>query len=237
MLVTTSRKPSLLTIDVEHDWAGAGTTSIDRVLPAMLDLLADYEISATFFVVGELADQVAPHLEGTVHEVGSHGLTHRRLSQLSVADQQHEIVVSKRRLEAAGFRVDGFRAPFLDTTLQTSRQVAEAGYRYDASAGQLLPGRSPGEPLAIANMRGGIPFTMTWLRMLGPKALRLAPTGGVFLCHLHEFLTETEGWAALPRPLRALHSRNAGTGAWQLLRSLLSDSQRSWSTMTTMAAA
>lgn len=227
-----TRRPSVLTIDVERDWAGTDTRSINNVLPRMAELLAERGISATFFVVADMIDQVAPYLLGTAHEVGSHGLTHRRLSSLPMDEQRHEITESKRAIEAAGFAVAGFRAPFLETTEHTAQHVAEAGYHYDASAGGLWPGRRCEDPLAVASMRAGVPFTMTWLRMLGPWSVRLAPADGVFLCHLHEFMHDTDGWAALPQPLRRVHARNAGAASWRMLQQLLDDPSRTWTTAT-----
>ena len=235
VLRTITNEATVLTIDVERDWAGEDTRAIDVVLPRMVELLAGLEIQATFFVVADLIDQVAPYLLGTGHEVGSHGLTHRRLSQLSEGDQRYEIVESKRRIEAAGFAVLGFRAPFLETTEHTAEHVADAGYRYDASAGQLWPGRRDDDHLAVGSMRAGVPFTMTWLRMIGPQAIRLAPASGVLLCHLHEFLSDSPGWSALPSPLRKMHRRNSGDAAWRILNRLLEDKPRTWSTVAAIA--
>ncbi len=230
VLRTITDEATVLTIDVERDWAGTDTRAIDIVLPRMVEVLARHEVRATFFVVAELIDEVAPYLVGTDHEVGSHGLTHRRLSRLTPHEQRHEITESKRRIEAAGFDVVGFRAPFLDTTEHTPAHLAAAGYAYDASAGRLVPGRRVEAPLAVASMRTGVPFTMTWLRMLGPRAVRLAPSTGVFLCHLHEFLSDVDGWESLPQPMRKLHARNAGAASWQMLHQLLDDPNRHWTT-------
>lgn len=219
----------MVTFDVEADWAGTSTRGVDRVLPRLVELLDQRSVAATFFVVGELAERVAPHLAGTGHEVGSHGLTHTRLTDLGAAGQFRELRESKRRLDGAGFTVDGFRAPFLATDCHLRERVREAGYTYDASAGRLHPlarRRRPQGSLAVGSMWRTVPFTLTWMRQLGGAARHRLPPSGVLLGHLHDLMWDAEGWCALPRPIRRLHARNAGPTAWALLDAVLADPAR-----------
>ena len=233
----------ILTVDVERDWAAHGTLGITRCLPRFLDLLDRHHATATFFVVADLVDLVRPLLPpGTRHEIASHGLTHRRLTDLGDDEVDHEVRRSRQRLEAAGYRVDGFRSPFWASPPGLAGVLADAGYGYDASAGRMVPslrrvaarpsGDRPGAPAgtALATVASSVlrdgrtPLSLTYLRLLHPLGRRLVPTGTQQLsCHLHELLDDATGWEDLPRPLRRLHRRHCGPTAWRLLDDLLAD--------------
>lgn len=225
------------TVDVESDWASGGTRGIREALPRLVDLLDRHGATATFFVVAEHVDLVRaalPH-DGR-HEVGSHSLSHPVLTRLPAAEVRHEVVESKRRLEDAGYAVGGFRAPFFARPPGLGALLAEAGYRYDASAGSLHPFRrptladpsGPGGPgglpeVVTGHLRDGrTPFSLTWLRLAHPFGPRLVGADpGSFYCHLHELLDDTPGWDRLPPGLRHLHRRACGRPAWGILDRLL----------------
>ncbi len=67
-------------------------------------------------------------------EIGSHGVTHVSFVFLDAASQRRELSESKRVLERAlGSPVDAFAFPFGesgDPSVETTRLVADAGYRY-----------------------------------------------------------------------------------------------------------
>lgn len=133
--------PLAVAVDVESDWGGAELRGIREALPRFLELLARHDAVATFFVVGELAEEVRAVLPPeSPHEVGSHGLSHRRLDRLPAKEQAHELRESRRRLQALGYAVDGFRAPFLATPPALESMLVDAGYAYDASLGSLYHG-------------------------------------------------------------------------------------------------
>ncbi len=230
------RAPVAFTVDVERDWAGRATRGVREALPELLALLDRHEAAATFFVVGELAELVRPLLPADgVHEIGSHGLTHRRLTRLPSGELWEEVAGSRRALERAGYEVAGFRAPFFAAPAGLGLCLAAAGYAYDASVGRLHPfSRAPaglnagndGEPLPSLELSAlrllGVPFSLTWLRVLGRVGLRQIPAvPGVFCCHLHELLDESPGWQRLPPPLRALHRRGSGRPALALVDEML----------------
>ena len=220
------------TVDVEADWAGTGTRGIREALPRLVNLLDRHGATATFFVVAELVDLVTPILPpGGPHEVGSHGLTHRTLTRLAPDEARREVVESKRRLENAGYSVEGFRAPYFARPAGLGEVLADAGYRYDASVGALHPLRRPrvpaDEPLPVVGagtLRDGrTPFALTYLRLVHPLGLRLVgPDPGTFWCHPHELVEHTAGWTRLPPGVRHLHRRASGTPAWGILERLLS---------------
>lgn len=219
------------TVDVEGDWAGHGTRGIREALPRLVDLLDRHGATATFFVVADLVDLVRDVLPaGGPHEVGSHGLTHRVLTRLGPDDVRREVEESRRRLEDAGYGVDGFRAPYFARPAGLGRLLADAGYRYDASVGALHPVRRPrvpgGEPvpvIAAGTLRDGrTPFALTYLRLAHPLGLRLVGADpGTFWCHPHELVEGTAGWTRLPPGVRHLHKRASGAPAWAILDRLL----------------
>lgn len=139
-----------LTFDDGHkEW-------VDRVLP----LLAEQNLNATFFITtdnvaaggsrSQLTWQDCKQLVDAGMRIGSHTVTHRRLSQLDYATARREIADSKDKLEQRlGIPVHDFSAPYglpqLDFTDRDVNLARESGYRTFASA---LPGRmEPGHPL------------------------------------------------------------------------------------------
>jgi peptidoglycan/xylan/chitin deacetylase (PgdA/CDA1 family) len=68
------------------------------------------------------------------HEIGSHTVTHRRLTTLSSREKASEIFDSRDEIAATlGVPVLGFRAPAFDLDREIIDLVAQAGYRYDSS--------------------------------------------------------------------------------------------------------
>jgi peptidoglycan/xylan/chitin deacetylase (PgdA/CDA1 family) len=64
------------------------------------------------------------------HSIGSHSLTHARLTRLSVRDAREEIVASKKKLEDTfGVAVEHFCYPYGDWNDAVRDLVMEAGYR------------------------------------------------------------------------------------------------------------
>lgn len=217
---------------------GAATRAVREVLPPFLQMLDRYQVTATFFVVADLI----PHMRHAIaadgpHEVGSHGLTHTLLTRLDQPGVVFEVAESKRLLEAAGYQVSGFRAPYFRRPPILPHLLTQAGYAYDASDGSVYPRLSrhrktvrpgttemPLPQVATSTLRDGLtPFSLTYLRLYHPFGLPLvSPTASMFYCHLHEFLDATDGWQQLPAPLRRLHQRNSGSVAWDILDELLS---------------
>jgi Polysaccharide deacetylase len=231
----------MLIVDVEHDWAGVGRVAVREVLPRFLELLDRCAASATFFVVAELVDEIRGVLPTeSRHEIGSHSLSHVRLTNVSAQEQRNEVVVSKRMLEAAGYVVRGFRSPYAQHPHGLCSLLAEAGYRYDASLGPDLPFRRRGAPATLSYGDNGLPrlatgllrdrvtpSALTWLRIYDPfGTYMLSQNTRSLSCHLHEFLEDSRGWEQLPAPLRALHRRNSGRPAWSIMERALTNGAR-----------
>lgn len=143
----------MLSLDVEEyfqvEAAAAGVSrdqweSIPRRLgPALdraLDLLAAFKTSATFFVLGWVAERDPPFVRRIAeagHEVASHGMGHRMVGQLSAEQFRDDVRESRALLEdIIGRPVVGYRAPTFSVTHRTAWAIdvlAAEGYQYDSS--------------------------------------------------------------------------------------------------------
>ena len=124
----------------------------DVVLP----LLSELDVPATFFVTSDLIGQPGNlgwadcrDLVTAGHQVGSHTVSHPRLSDQDDARAAHEIRDSKHRIEdELGIEVRDFAAPYgnpVDFRDRDLDLVKEAGYRSFATTlrAPMRPGDSP----------------------------------------------------------------------------------------------
>ncbi len=137
-----------LTIDLEEwyhsELVEGKRSSLSRVAEAtqpILDLLDQHHAKATFFVVGEVAEQ-NPELIRSIfqrgHEIGCHGYSHRLLSKLDEGlfreemEQFHSLI---KRI-VGEIKVKGFRAPCFSLDNRTKwalKVLLDFGYQYDSS--------------------------------------------------------------------------------------------------------
>jgi polysaccharide deacetylase family protein (PEP-CTERM system associated) len=118
---------------------------IERATERTLDLLDEYGATATFFVLGWVADTL-PELVKQVaqrgHEVASKGYYHRNVRQLTPGEFRDDLARSREAIErAAGHRVRGYRVAdqwFRPADLWALDVLAEEGYEYDSSIGPVL---------------------------------------------------------------------------------------------------
>jgi polysaccharide deacetylase family protein (PEP-CTERM system associated) len=154
---------NFLTIDVEewfHLCGVDGLLAAERwhALPSRvefttditLDLLARHRITATFFVLGWVAERhprLVDRIRSAGHEIASHGWSHRRVYELDEASFEAELARTNAALEAAGAPTPiGFRAPewsINDRSLWALPVLARRGFRYDSS---MTPLRLLGNP-------------------------------------------------------------------------------------------
>lgn len=135
-----------LSVDVEdwyHDSAvapGAVGPRVERNTDLLLEIFAEIGARATFFVLGEVAQQF-PQLVRRIaeagHELGSHSFHHRKVIDLTRAEFREDVARSLRVIEdCAGRAVQGFRAPYFSIPADVRWPIdilAESGLRYDAS--------------------------------------------------------------------------------------------------------
>ena len=99
--------------------------------PLVLDLLREHGARATFFLIGarvrERPDDVR-RIEAEGHELGSHTLTHPRLTEISDDEARAEIIGGVEALEEVlGERLQLFRAPGFYADERVLAIVADLG--------------------------------------------------------------------------------------------------------------
>jgi polysaccharide deacetylase family protein (PEP-CTERM system associated) len=198
----------LLSIDVEDYFqveAFAETVSrsewpkflsrVQRNTWQILELLAEYRQSATFFVLGWVAEREPALIRAIAdagHELGCHSQLHRRVFTLTPQEFREDLRQAKTAIESAsGVAVAGFRAP----TFSIRRDcfwaleiLVEEGFLYDSS---IFPIRHdlygiPDAPRFIyeqtlSNGRSVIEVPPSTVRLLG---VNLGVAGGGYLRHL-----------------------------------------------------
>lgn len=137
----------LLTNDVETTsiWFNklrdkTGLKVMREGLPLLLDIYEKYGIKSTFFFTGYIAKRFSGVVEMILpygHEVGSHGLTHKKehgFDVLSYEKQVYHLSESKKILEdISGQEVISFRSPALRVNKYTAKALSTTGYKIDSS--------------------------------------------------------------------------------------------------------
>lgn len=187
---TTIKPINVLTIDVE-DWPQlAHRKLLGNTIPVssqvtsethtILDLLAEYQAQATFFILGNVAEKhpdLIRRIAKEGHEVATHGHSHQRLRSMGPELFRSDLCRSIKILEdtvqtpilghrAAEFSIDGTA----DWSYET---MAAAGLRYDSS---IFPihhpsygsPKSPRQPYTVQTNSGDlVEFPLATFRMLG----------------------------------------------------------------------
>lgn len=151
-----------LTIDVE-DWVALMCMYLGATVPVsrqfgssvrhVLDLLGDYSVKGTFYVIASHAIQepgVVREIVERGHELGSHGWTHLMTHTFSPESFREDIRRSVETLqELSGHKVYGHRCPFfslLPGQVWALEAMAEVGLEYDSSMTSMVWARM-GEPI------------------------------------------------------------------------------------------
>ena len=113
---------------------------VERNTERVLQLFADKGVSATFFVLGWVAERYPGLIERIVregHEIASHGFAHYRIHEQQPESFRDDVRRTKGLLEdTAGCAVTGYRAASFslnERTLWAVEILAEEGYRYSSS--------------------------------------------------------------------------------------------------------
>jgi polysaccharide deacetylase family protein (PEP-CTERM system associated) len=159
--VRDERVRHFFTVDVEeHFQVSAFEAVVDRVswhrfesrvarnVDLVLEVLARHSATATFFVLGWVAErqaEVVRAIANAGHEIASHGQDHKRVTSQTALEFRESVRRSKAVLEdLVGKPVVGFRAPSF--SIVPGKEwvfdiLLEEGYQYDSS---LFPIRRPG---------------------------------------------------------------------------------------------
>lgn len=139
-------KHHFLSIDLEEKNQAYGTVShsgiqdLTRITEELLDLMAELNGTATFFVLGETADKyrnLLCKISEKGHEIACHGFTHDLLHLMPEKQVKKSITAAKIKLEdITGKKVSGFRAPCWSIKSDRSYildHLLESGFLYDSS--------------------------------------------------------------------------------------------------------
>lgn len=113
---------------------------VERNTSFLLDLLAQKQIKATFFVVGWIAERypgIVRSIVGQGHELACHSYLHRRIYTFTPDEFREDTKRAKGILEdLSGKRISGYRAPSYSITeksLWALDILEELGFTWDSS--------------------------------------------------------------------------------------------------------
>ncbi|MEM7543569.1 MAG: XrtA system polysaccharide deacetylase [Pseudomonadota bacterium] len=119
-----------------HKWPARVEANTER----LLETFADFDVKATFFTLGWVAENYPGTVRAIVeqgHELGCHGYEHVRLTQHNRDSFRDDLSRSKALLEdVSGERVNGYRAASFSITKNNSwafDEIESAGFQYSSS--------------------------------------------------------------------------------------------------------
>jgi peptidoglycan/xylan/chitin deacetylase (PgdA/CDA1 family) len=120
--------PSIaLTFDIEGN---------AEVLPHILDVLAEHNVHATFFILGTVVDQssapLLPRAIAAGHELGNHSYSHPRFLLLTPQQMREEIINGQIAIQRAVHQAPSllFRPPYGEYDNRLLTVLKETGYTH-----------------------------------------------------------------------------------------------------------
>ncbi len=150
-------------LEVDSKLKGDYRERMTRMTEWILEKLADGNIRATFFIVGQIGNEnpkLVRAIHDAGHEVASHGWDHRRIHVMTPATFREDVLRSTDTLEqVTGAGIVGYRAPTFSVVKKTAWALdvlAEAGLLYDSSIYPVRHDRYgvPGAPRGPFMARG-----------------------------------------------------------------------------------
>jgi polysaccharide deacetylase family sporulation protein PdaB len=124
-IYSVAREDNKLSISFDAAWGTEYTRDI-------LDILDQYEIKTTFFVVQfwvEDYPEMAREIVNRGHELGNHSATHPQMGDLSAAEIEREIMATHETIrEITGFEAKLFRPPFGHYSGPMLEKIESLGY-------------------------------------------------------------------------------------------------------------
>lgn len=122
-----------------NEWDGI-SSRVEQNTRRLLDVFGDAGTTATFFVLGWVADRfpgLVREIHDRGHEIACHGYSHRLVYEQTPKEFRAETLRSKALLEnLSGEAVVGYRAASYSITAESQWALdilVEAGFRYDSS--------------------------------------------------------------------------------------------------------
>ncbi|MFT3929923.1 MAG: DUF3473 domain-containing protein [Spongiibacteraceae bacterium] len=173
------------------EWAQWPST-VERNTRTLLDLFDEFNIKATFFVLGWVAERYSElirEIAARGHEIASHGYSHQLVYRQTPEEFREETARSKQLLEDLVQQpITGYRAASYSITKQSLWAIdilAELGFKWDSSIFPVFHDRygipdSPTQPYRIATSTGSslLEFPLTTARIGNYRAP--AAGGGYF---------------------------------------------------------
>lgn len=112
----------------------------------ILDLFEKYQVGATFFTLGHIAEkypELIEEVKSKGHEIASHGYSHTDLRKMTPSEFESDLVKSTEILrKSSGENVIGFRAPFFSINRQNFWvfDIMKRHLKYDSS---IFPVKTP----------------------------------------------------------------------------------------------
>ncbi len=112
-------------------------SSVEKNTHRILNILAEYDVKATFFILGWVAErhrELVKSIDSAGHEVACHGYGHNLNYQLSDEQLLVDLKKSKHNLEdLIGKKVVGYRAPSFSVSDRVLQFLKELDFVYDSS--------------------------------------------------------------------------------------------------------
>ena len=163
------------TID-RSDWESL-PRRVERNTERLLQILADSEVEATFFMLGWVAErhpQLVRRVVAAGHELASHGSGHLRADRQSPDEFRDDVRRSQRVLEdLGGVPIRGYRAPTFSIgggSKWAHTILAEEGYSYSSSVYPVkhdLYGTPEAPRTPFSPVPGMLEIPLTSVRILG----------------------------------------------------------------------
>ncbi len=171
-----------------------------------LDLLDEYGVKATFFVLGWTADhhpEAIAEIDRRGHEVACKGYYHREFGEMGVEEFRADLRRSRDAVErAAGRRVVGHRVStgvLTGADLWALDVLAQEGFRYDSSAYPMFreAAREPWRRAPYVHRAEGREIHEVPISTCGPRVFALPIGGGNWFRQLpHCFMKRAVRWQA-----------------------------------------
>jgi peptidoglycan/xylan/chitin deacetylase (PgdA/CDA1 family) len=228
----------ILTVDLEYDFETYNDKNLTFVVPQLLDFFDAHGMTATFFVLGEIAEKY-PELVRRIakkHEIASHGYRHIYYDKLTLEEIDAQLSQSKRAIERLGVACKGFRVPYFIAPKSLYSLLKKNHYKYDSSLSTFFPGRysnlfAKTKPhwtrgvleLPVPNWLWKFPPAgFSYYRFFYPLS-KLFRTPYMIYLHPCEFLDHQPTNCINPL-IKWVYNRNHGAKAWRLFRNLVGNS-------------